>query len=274
MECIKQSHKIWGRCPSNVQESLKWIERAGGVCYNSEHKITENSALPFVQNLIKRGHLNVLEHSEIALSLPSNSRYIFEWVNTDAIMQLHSIGNLRAFIELYGYDNTESIFFNKLMKGDFNEFFVMDAPEGKKRYTVEFITNRSMSHELVKHRIASFSQQSQRYVRWGIGNPMQFIEPMDFEDWPKTSRERFKESCILAESQYSKLLEEGLKPQQARDILPNACSTKIVVTADREEWSLIFALRCGNGAAPQMIDLMTPVRDGLNKLWLKEQTIP
>jgi thymidylate synthase (FAD) len=96
---------------------------------------------------------------------------------------------------------------------------------------------------------------------------MQFIEPVGFQDWSAESEERFEGSCLLSESYYVNLLKDGLKPQQARNVLSNACATKIVVTADREEWKLIFGLRCGGGADPQMIDLMTPVRDEMLRLW-------
>jgi thymidylate synthase ThyX len=100
---------------------------------------------------------------------------------------------------------------------------------------------------------------------------MQFIEPVGFQDWSFESKDRFEGACLLSEFCYTNLLESGLKPQQARNALPNACATKIVVTADREEWKLIFGLRCGNGADPQMINLMTPVRNEMLRLWELEQ---
>jgi len=266
MELIKQSHKIWGRCPSDIQEALKWIERAGRVCYASEDKITEGSALPFIQNLIEKGHLSVLENSEISILIPCyDFKYITSW---DVLGQrgLGSTGNWRAFIEAYDWDNGRSIFIDKLLNGDFDEFYTK-PPEEQERYTVEFTTNRAMTHEIVRHRPCSFSQQSQRYIRYGNKNPMQFIEPVGFQDWSDESKVRFNGSCLLSEFYYINLLNDGLKPQQARNVLSNACATKIVVTADREEWKLIFGLRCGGGADPQMIDLMTPIRDEMLRLW-------
>ncbi len=62
MKLIKQSYKIWGRCPTEPKEALRWIERAGRVCYASEDKLTAGSAEPFVRGLIERGHMSVLEH--------------------------------------------------------------------------------------------------------------------------------------------------------------------------------------------------------------------
>jgi len=269
MELIKQSHKIWGRCPSDVQNALKWIERAGRVCYASEDKITENSALPFIQNLIERGHLSVLEHSEISIRMALISRYITNWDYTYEGMFMSSIGNLRAIMELYPTNDGKNIFFQKWVDGKFDRLIVQ-PPKECERYTVEFTTNRAMTHEIVRHRLCSLSQQSQRYIRYSSNdnkNPMQFIEPVDFQDWSDETKERFIGSCLLSEMYYVKLLNDGLKPQQARNVLSNACAAKIVVTADRKEWELIFKLRCGGGADPQMINLMTPVRDEMHLLW-------
>jgi len=266
MELIKQSHKIWGRCPSDIQEALKWIERAGRVCYASEDKITEDSALPFIQNLIERGHFSVLEHSEISILVPCyDFKYITSW---DVLGQqgLGSTGNWRAFVEAYEWDNGRSIFIDKLLNGDFDEFYTK-PPKEQERYTVEFTTNRAMTHELVRHRPCSFSQQSQRYIRYGDKNPMQFIEPVGYEYWTVPIKKEFERGLLHAEELYAFLLSTGLKPQQARNVLSNVCATKIVVTADRKEWELIFGLRCGGGADPQMIDLMTPVREEMLQLW-------
>jgi len=266
MELIKQSHKIWGRCPSDVQEALKWIERAGRICYASEDKITEDSALPFIQNLIDKGHLSVLEHSEISIRMPWASRYIINWDYSYDTKLMSSVGNLRAVMELYPTTDGKNTFFQAWVDGTFNGFIV-PPPKEWERYTVEFTTNRAMTHELVRHRPCSFSQQSQRYIRYGDKNPMQFIEPVGFQDWSDESKERFVGSCMVSELYYVNLLNGGLKPQQARNALSNACASKIVVTADRKEWELIFGLRCGGGADPQMIDLMTPVREEMLQLW-------
>jgi thymidylate synthase ThyX len=96
---------------------------------------------------------------------------------------------------------------------------------------------------------------------------MQFIEPVGYEYWTVPIKKEFERGLLHAEELYAFLLSAGLKPQQARNVLSNACATKIVVTADRKEWKLIFGLRCGGGADPQMIDLMAPVRDEMLQLW-------
>jgi len=266
MELIKQSHKIWGRCPSDVQGTLKWIERAGRVCYASEDKITEDSALPFIRNLIGKGHLSVLENSEISIRIPLESKYITNWDYYYDVGLMSSTGNLRAFMELYPTIDGKNDFFQKWLNGDFDNF-ILQPPKEWERYTVEFTTNRAMTHEIVRHRPCSFSQQSQRYIRYGDKNPMQFIEPVGYEYWTVPIKKEFERGLLHAEELYAFLLSTGLKPQQARNVLPNACATKIVVTADRKEWELIFGLRCGGGADPQMIDLMTPVRDEMLQLW-------
>jgi len=268
MQLINQSHKIWGRCPSNPQEGLKWIERAGRVCYASEDKITENSALPFIKSLIVRGHLSVLEHSEIGFikSLPNSYNGLDKekYIN---YMDNVFVGNLRAWMEII--PNTNSDVLKDWLAGTFT-IYPEIIPPPLRRYTVEFTTNRAMTHELVRHRPCSFSQQSQRYVRYGLTTPMQFIKPFDYDYWLAVVRKEFEWGLDHTESIYAFLLHADLKPQQARSILPNACATKIIVTADMKEWELIFGLRCGGGADPQMIDLMTPVRDEMLKLWEEE----
>jgi len=273
MKLIKQSHKIWGRCPSDVQGALKWIERAGRVRYASAYKITEDSALPFIQNLIESGDLGVLEHSEISIRISWASRYITNWdysydtANWDYSyegMLMSSTGNLRTAMEQSPTINGKNTFFQEWLEGKFNDIAVQ-PPKEWERYTVEFTTNRAMIHALVRHRPCSFSQQ---YIHYSNKNPMQFIEPVGFQDWTERAKDIFASTCVDAVENYHQLIfNQGVKPQQARNILPHACVTKIVVTADRAEWELIFKLRCGDGADPQMVDLMTPVREEMYLLW-------
>lgn len=125
--------------------------------------------------------------------------------------------------------------------------------------TVKFITNRGVTHELVRHRVASFGQESTRYVNYG-GKEMEFIRPVWSEDeggmltWGRAMR--------YAEVAYQDLLDLGWRPEQAREVLPNSLKTEIVVTANYREWRHIFKLRALGTTGkphPQMQALMLPV---------------
>lgn len=215
MKLVKQSFEVnWHTLPSDI---AKYIERAGRVCYKSEDKITDDSAINFCRRLIASGHESVLEHQS---------------------------------------------------------------------FTVKFITDRGVSHELVRHRIASFSQESTRYCNYSknkFNNQVTFIIPCDLDlyegsydeydnipngdfDINGTGRVLFFNSLVRAEKYYLKLIKIGWTPQQARAVLPNALKTEIVVTANLREWRTILKQRTSNKAHPQMRDLMLPLLDYLKKV--------
>lgn len=122
--------------------------------------------------------------------------------------------------------------------------------------TVRFITNRGVTHELVRHRLCSFSQESTRYVRYN--NEMYVIKPVwwDDDNYPEASKQLWINSMQNAEADYLKLLESGDKPEQAREVLPQALKVEIVMTANLREWRHVFKLRCANDAHPQIRILM------------------
>lgn len=137
--------------------------------------------------------------------------------------------------------------------------------------TVKFIIDRGVSHEIVRHRLASFSQESTRYCNYSkdkFDNQLTFIVPcwLDLTDWdghitvpsddPKMIWLR---AMSRAEIDYNKLIESGWVAQEARAILPNSLKTEIVVTANFREWRTIFKQRTANAAHPQMREIMIPL---------------
>jgi len=134
--------------------------------------------------------------------------------------------------------------------------------------TVKFIIDRGVSHELVRHRLCAFSQESTRYCNYKSG--VTFVIP-PWCDIPQG--EYVKEDFITgtedqllwlgsifeSEETYIKLLSLGWTPQQARSVLPNSTKTEIVVTANFREWRHIFKLRCDKAAHPQMREIMIPL---------------
>ena len=128
-------------------------------------------------------------------------------------------------------------------------------------FTVRFVVDRGVSHELVRHRIASFAQESTRYCNYSKdkhGNEITVIQPFFFDqgsneliDWYSAMR--------IAESHYMDLIEKGASPQEARSILPNSTKTEVMMTANFREWRNFFKLRIAKGAHPQMREVTIPL---------------
>lgn len=129
--------------------------------------------------------------------------------------------------------------------------------------TMRFVTDRGVSHELVRHRIAGFTQESTRYVNYKKKG-MVFIVPVEFQHvhWSLRDDPRSMEaaswvvSMTHAETAYNRLIELGCSPQLARSVLPNSLKTEIIMTANLREWRHVFSLRTKPDAHPQMVDLM------------------
>lgn len=120
--------------------------------------------------------------------------------------------------------------------------------------SVRFITNRGVTHELVRHRLCSYSQESTRFVKYD--GRMEFIKPVWWDNWSPNERQCWTESLAAAEAAYCKLVKLGSKPEQAREVLPNSLKTEIVVTANVRQWRHIFRARCAEAAHPQIRQLM------------------
>lgn len=144
-----------------------------------------------------------------------------------------------------------------------------------------WVTNRGVTHELVRHRIASFMQESTRYCDYK-GQPMQFIRPVWASDevlgqWDaegsreelgisKRAEELFVLSCMEDAYVYQELRKESWAPQFAREVLPNALKTEIVVMANCLEWQHIFHMRCASDAHPQIQQLAREYEPVVQKL--------
>lgn len=129
--------------------------------------------------------------------------------------------------------------------------------------TVRFICDRGVSHELVRHRLASFSQESTRYCNYG--GEVAFIMPCFFEQclnvYPPYVL--WKDAMLSSEDTYKEMLKQGASPQEARSVLPNSTKTEVVMTANLREWRHILKLRTSKAAHPQMRELMCPLLEDL-----------
>jgi thymidylate synthase (FAD) len=135
--------------------------------------------------------------------------------------------------------------------------------------TVRFVVDRGVSHELVRHRLASFSQESTRYCNYGkdkFGNEITVIEPCF---WEKGNQlwQQWLQACHQSELHYFNLLSEGATPQEARSVLPNSLKTEVVMTCNPREWRHVFKLRCAKEAHPQMREVMIPLQAKFIEHW-------
>ena len=212
MKSIKPSFEILSNI--NGDEMLRSIEMAGRLCYQSNHKIEDGSAPKFIEMILKRGHLSVIEH----------------------------VG-----------------------------------------FSVMFISNRGFSHEQVRHRIASFSQESTRFCNYStdkFGNEIQCIDLTDslktYGIHQKENREFTPEEITNimsifvsawddAQAWYNDLIDEGVQAQFARNVLPIGLKTSIAVTCNLREWREIFTQRTAKVAHPQMKELMRPLLEEIKR---------
>jgi len=146
--------------------------------------------------------------------------------------------------------------------------------------TVKFICDRGVSHELVRHRLASYTQSSTRYCNYSqdkFGNEITVIQPCFLTDmtqlddeYPIASKGYFAKDLhwysemSMAENAYFAMLDAGAKPEEARSVLPNSLKTEVIMTANLRELRHILQLRCSKRAHPQCRELMVPLLNELH----------
>lgn len=127
--------------------------------------------------------------------------------------------------------------------------------------TVRIICDRGVSHEIVRHRLASYTQESTRYCNYTkgkFGSEITVIEPC-FWSQDDEKYQIWKKTIEQIEASYNKLIELGAAPQEARSILPNSLKTEIVMTMNLREWHHFFTLRTSKAAHPQMREVAIPL---------------
>lgn len=186
---------------------LSFIDECGRTCYKS--RTTSSNPKKFVEKLIEREHLSVIEHISVSARV---------------------------------------------------------------------VCDRGVTHEIVRHRIASYSQESTRYCNYSKENHITFIVPCffsgilagtytDFPGYELTSAEHIWFSAMLfAEQAYLSMTNSGCKPEEARSVLPNSLKTEIVITMNLREWRHFFRLRTASSAHPQMREIAVPMLEQFRKL--------
>jgi len=133
--------------------------------------------------------------------------------------------------------------------------------------TVRVICDRGVTHEIVRHRLASYTQESTRYVNYSkgkYGNEITLIEPI-FWDKDSEKYKIWKKAMENAEKSYMDLLALKATPQEARSVLPNSLKTEILMTMNLRSWRHFFELRCHKAAHPQMREIAIPMLEEFKK---------
>ena len=116
--------------------------------------------------------------------------------------------------------------------------------------TVKFITSRDVTHQVVRHRVASMAQESQRYCNYSLGKfgeEVVFVRPVYLLEGTN-AYSTWEKSCGIAESAYFMLIDEGCTAEEARSVLPNCAKTELMMTANLREWRHFFEVRCDHHA--------------------------
>ena len=150
-------------------------------------------------------------------------------------------------------DDSAPAFIKKLLN-DYKHESVIEH----EKITVRVICDRGITHEIVRHRIGSYSQESTRYCDYGKQGSIQVIVPFEFEGNAE-AYEVWHKAMLSAEEAYNKLRALHIKPQWARSVLPNSLKTEIVITYNLREWRHFFKLRTAPSAHPQIREIAVPL---------------
>ena len=291
MRLIKPKVEIINQKPG-VEGLFKHMELCARTCYKSEDKITEDSARKFIDNVIvARGHTAMLEHGTVYLKIPYGIMYDTGYFSNEAIATKY-IDNPYSIVQnsqIYDYWCVTSNYRVLLQNGWLDDLQYLCEPTEYhvRRITVRFICDMGVAREFCRHRVFSFAQESTRYCNYSkakFGKELNCIIPCWYknmfegnsynielchtydltisEGLSRTEAAWIQAMCE-AESTYFGLLTEGEPAQQARNVLPLALKTELIMTGTVEQWIEFLKLRCANDAHPQARELAIELRDRL-----------
>jgi thymidylate synthase (FAD) len=244
MKIVKPSVELIEPSGYTLDDIYKHIEKCAKVCYKSEAKITDSSAYPFVQRLIKAGHTAMLEFGTVYLTIPDDvvdkDRALERFINTSDSPCLDwewDVNNYYVTTNLRYIRDTAMGHEENILK-----YLVTPTPLHPKRVTLKFVTSIGIVRELIRHRHFSFANESTRYCNYSkdkFNNEVSFIEPY----WMGNARDMFLTACEEAEGYYLDLLEDGLTPQEAREVLPLSTKSELCMCGFVKDWVHFFSLR-------------------------------
>lgn len=276
-----------------IDIAYKEIEVAGRTCYKSEENMTPDSAISFVNKMIKSGHGAMLEHGTIYLHIkPEDSINGFKYRDNkySKFIEIRELEIPSPRLQRYITTNLRVLVENNWL--DDLQYICEPTEYHEKRISVRFIMDRIGSQSFVRHRVFSFAQESTRYCNYSkdkFSNELVFIIP----NWCSNIKENFEydsinipklyfEEKIITSSERkwlfhmynSEVMYLGIIntendkwiPQQARSVLPNSLKTELIMTGLISDWEHFFSLRCPSSAHPQAKELAIPLSEDMKKL--------
>lgn len=180
-----------------------------------------------------------------------------EWITPDALRVIEGAGRVCYKSEANISDGSAEGFVGRILKRGHEAVLEHAAA------SFRIITDRGITHEIVRHRLASYCQESTRYCNYSadkFSNQISVIEPPEM-----TAEQRgiWESACLTAEKQYFAMLAAGATPQIARAVLPTCLKTEIVMTANMREWRHFLKMRLGGGAHPQIKEVARIIAEKL-----------
>lgn len=275
----------------------KQIELAGRTCYKSEDKITEDSAKAFVDRMIKSGHGAMLEHGTVYLDLPNSARD-FCAVEDYAINKYSRLVVIEENGMFHNYVTTNLRVLVENNWLDDLQYICEPTEYHEKRVTVKWTCDRVTGESFLRHRVFSFARESTRYCNYSkdkFGNEIKFIIPSWVDDIPNNTilngleetfnfiwsdltkpevklkvseyTKTFLYTAINSELGYLNLIDNGYKPQQARQVLPFSVHSPLVMTGFLSDWTHFFELRCAPSAHTDAQKLAKELLVKLNEMY-------
>lgn len=294
MDTVQQRAILVGvQSPNSNSNCLKIIENCGRVCYKSENKISEDSYKSFCQSLYSLNHWAVFEHGCFSFIVPKHEYVLL--CCEPAFIGLYGVVvnkvwpcfevcvNVSHLFQMINYESTSEVV-NKLINSFPKEvlslagiekgetFFDSStiSTECNTYYTVFITTFRSIADELFRHRKNALNMESSRYCNYNkdkFNNSIRTCEPHWLYQDVYSNREQLKISLNKylkeAESNYIDLISKGMKPQDARAVLPLDYAVDCCVTASKKQWDYIIKLRSSSAAHPNIRLLMNKIKEVL-----------
>lgn len=295
----------------------KFLETVGRVCYKSEDKITDTSYETFIKNIISRKHYGILEHKNLVFKLELSDKrkkkQLVEYINylksckflniTDVNNRVIVSGNIRAIFErnvndsvyremIRNYDIFDLSECNEPMYTDINatmidilsEYDISDLSgeelDAHIYRTVKIVTDRGISHELVRHRMFSFAQESTRYCNYSagkFGSKLKFVKPSTFDSWSEDNKSLYVYALSSLEQTYLSMTsgDDPLPAQLSRSILPNSLKTEIIMTGNLKNWTHFIELRYDEitGKVHPDMKIISSLLDKLLTLSIKNEIV-
>lgn len=245
MNLIKSSVEEWVQ-ENSLQGAYKQIEKAARICYKSE--LGKNPA-EFVDKLVSNGHMAMLEHGIVYLCMeynhlacnPALNQSVYKLLSSPYVKfrildingsptEWHITANMRVFYELGVLELLQ--------------YAVTPDDSYEKVRCFHFVLNRAIANEFVRHRKFSFAQESTRFCNYSkdkFDNQVTFVISDNIEN--SSSKDLFKRAMADAERHYLTALKDGLKPEEARDMLPLSTKTELVMTGFLSDWQHFIDLR-------------------------------